>query len=39
MGGGGGGGGGGGILTGIPSSRHCYSAGFIKCNWEDCSLS
>ena len=29
----------GGILTGIPSSRHCYSAGFIKCNWEDCSLS
>lgn len=26
-------------LTGIPSARQCNSGGFIKCNWEDCSLS
>ena len=28
-----------GSLTSIPSTRQCNSGGFIKCNWEDCSLS
>ena len=26
-------------LTSIPSTRQCNSGCFIKCNWEDCSLS